>query len=228
MRNVLVVGAGRGIGRALVDCYLAAGDRVVGTTRAPVELGAAQNLADVDITDDTCCLALPARLGALGFERLDVAIVNAGILTREHLDHLTGPGRSDAFARIQQQIEVNALGPLRVATALLPMLQPGARLAVVSSRRGSVGDNTSGGSYGYRMSKAMVNMAFVTLARDLAERGIRITVLHPGFVRTDLTGGRGDVSPAESAAGLYERIEAETAEGSGGTFWHANGEALPW
>lgn len=228
MRNVLVVGAGRGIGRALVERYLEAGDRVVGTSRSPVQLGAALNLAGVDITSDADCLALPGRLRAEGVERLDVVVINAGVLTREHLEHLTGPGRDDAFARIQQQIEVNALGPLRVATALLPLLQADARLAVVSSRRGSVGDNTSGGSYGYRMSKAMVNMAFVNLARDLADRRIRVSVLHPGFVRTDLTGGRGDVSPAEAAAGLYARIESETLEGSGGTFWHANGEALPW
>lgn len=81
--------------------------------------------------------------------------------------------------------------------------------------------------YGYRMSKAAVNMAAVSLARDLAPHGIAVAVLHPGFVRTEMTGNRGMVDPPEAAAGLLARIDALTLETSGG-FWHANGEQLPW
>lgn len=228
MRNVLVVGGSRGIGRALVDAYIAAGDRVWATSRATMAIPGASVLPGVDLLDDASCLALPGRLRADGVERLDVVVVNAGALTREHLPDLVGPARADAFARIQQQLEVNAIGPLRVATALLSLLGQGSRLAVITSRRGSVGDNSSGGSYGYRVSKAAANMAFVNLARDLSPDGVLVAVLHPGFVRTDLTGGRGDITPDAAASGLIARIDEVTPETSGTVFLHANGEVLPW
>ena len=234
MRNVLIFGGSRGIGRALVQRYLSAGDRVYATVRAPVELEGATVLSEVDLRDDAACLALPHRLSALGVSQLDIVIVNAGVLMREHLEHLE-PGapsgaeaREAAFERIEEQMEVNALGPLRAATALLPLLGEGARLALVSSRRGSLGDCSTGGSYGYRMSKAAANIAFVTLARDLAPRGVSVAVLHPGFVQTDLTGGRGDISAAEAAAGIFDRIESVELSNSAAAFLHATDEALPW
>ena len=232
MRNVLVVGASRGIGRALVQRYLSAGDRVFATVRAPVELDAATVLSGVDLQDDAACLALPARLAALGVTRLDIVIVNAGILTREHLEHIEPPAssvaRDAAFGRIHEHIEVNALGPLRVATALLPLLGEGSRLALVSSRRGSLGDCVTGGSYGYRMSKAAANIAFIALARDLAPRGIAVAVLHPGFVQTEMNAGRGDITAATSAAGIFDRIESVDLSNSAAAFLHATDEALPW
>ena len=94
-------------------------------------------------------------------------------------------------------------------------------------RMGSIDDNTSGGSYGYRMSKAAVNMAGRSLAHDLAPDGIAVVILHPGFVRTDMTGHQGFVDPAQSAAGLIARIDELTPDTSG-SFLHANGERLPW
>jgi NAD(P)-dependent dehydrogenase (short-subunit alcohol dehydrogenase family) len=216
----------------LVQRYLSAGDRVFATVRADVAVEGATVLTGVDLQDDAACLALPARLGALGVTRLDVAIVNGGILRREYLEHFEDRGPADArtaaFERIHEQLEVNALGPLRVATALLSLLGEGSRLALVSSRRGSLGDCVTGGSYGYRMSKATANMAFVTLARDLAPRGIAVAILHPGFVQTDLNGGRGDVTVSESASGLYERIESVHIANSASALLHATDEALPW
>jgi NAD(P)-dependent dehydrogenase (short-subunit alcohol dehydrogenase family) len=92
---------------------------------------------------------------------------------------------------------------------------------------GSIDDNTSGGSYGYRMSKAAVNMAGRSLARDLADEGVAVAILHPGFVRTGMTGGQGFIDADESAAGLAARIDELTHDTSG-SFWHANGERLPW
>lgn len=228
MKTILIVGGSRGIGRALAERYVSAGHAVFVTSRSPTEIPGATVLVGVELTDDACCLALPDRLHAVGVAVLDIVVVNAGILKREYLPDLVGPDRAAAFARIQTQFEVNALAPLRVATALLPLLASGSKLAVISSRRGSVGDNSTGGSYGYRMSKAAVNMAFVNLARDLAPRGIAVAVLHPGFVQTDLTGGLGDVTPDLAAKGLVERIAATTIANSGSTFWHATGEALPW
>lgn len=92
---------------------------------------------------------------------------------------------------------------------------------------GSIGDNGSGGHYGYRMSKAALNMAGVSLAHDLRPRGIAVAILHPGYVRTDMTGGGGHIDPPEAARGLLQRLDELTLE-STGSFWHANGERLPW
>ena len=92
---------------------------------------------------------------------------------------------------------------------------------------GSIGDNTSGGYYGYRMSKAALNAAGVSLARDLAPRGIAVAILHPGAVRTGMTGGQGNLEPDESASGLLRRID-ELQLATSGRFLHQTGDVLPW
>ena len=128
---------------------------------------------------------------------------------------------------------MNALGPLRVTQALLDRLGPGSKVAIITSRVGSIGENFTGGLYGYRMSKAAANMLGICLARDLAKRRIAVICLHPGSVRTEMTRGLtggvvGDlVEPADAARGLLARIEELTIETTG-TFRHANGETLPW
>jgi len=149
-----------------------------------------------------------------------VLINNAGVLSDESLDDLD-------LDRIRRQFEVNSLGPLRVTAALRRNLRSGAKVAIITSRMGSIDDNTSGGRYGYRMSKAAVNMAGRSLAHDLRPDGIAVAILHPGFVRTGMTGHTGLIDPPESAAGIIARIDELTAETSG-SFWHANGELLPW
>ena len=131
------------------------------------------------------------------------------------------------YGAVRLQFEVNAMGPLRITHALLPQLGPGSKVGIVSSRMGSLEDNTSGSRYGYRMSKAAVNMAGVSLAHDLKERGVAVALLHPGYVQTDMTGGRGNVQPAEAAAGLIARMDGLSMDNTG-SFWHANGETLPW
>lgn len=171
----------------------------------------------VDVTSDAAVDALAERLGAT---TLDLLILNAGILSSEALGDLD-------FDRIRRQLEVNALGPLRVTARLAGHLREGAKVALVTSRMGSIADNTSGGRYGYRMSKAALNIAGVSLAHDLRSRGVAVALLHPGFVRTDMTGHAGLVDAPEAAAGLIARIDALTLATSGG-FWHANGETLPW
>ena len=92
---------------------------------------------------------------------------------------------------------------------------------------GSIADNDSGGSYGYRMSKAALNAAGVSLAQDLSQQGISVAILHPGYVSTDMTGHAGLIQVSESVAGLLGRIDDLTPDTSG-SFWHANGELLPW
>ena len=114
-----------------------------------------------------------------------------------------------------------------ITSRLLPHLHTGAKVVIVTSRMGSVADNTSGGMYGYRMSKAAVNMAGMSLSRDLKGKGIAVALLHPGYVRTDMTGGNGFISAEESARGLITQIERLDIQTTG-SFWHCNGEELPW
>ena len=135
------------------------------------------------------------------------------------------------FQDMRRQFEINTLGPLRVVQAMLPFLGRGAKIGIVTSRVGSLGDNSSGGIYAYRVSKAGANMVALNLHHDLAKRGIAVVALHPGMVATDLTKGYpGDFSyiqPEEAAAGLIARMDALTLESSG-QFRHANGDRLPW
>ena len=141
-------------------------------------------------------------------------------MTRETLEDLD-------WDRIRRQFEVNTLGPLRVTKALLPRLEAGSKVAIVSSRVGSIADNSSGGNYGYRISKTAVNAAGMNLSHDLKPLGIAVILLHPGYVRTDMSGGNGHVEAAEAASGLIARIDELTLAETG-SFRHASGEALPW
>jgi NAD(P)-dependent dehydrogenase (short-subunit alcohol dehydrogenase family) len=113
-----------------------------------------------------------------------------------------------------------------VTEALLGNLAKGSKVAIVTSRVGSIGDNASGGNYGYRASKTAVNQIGTNLKHDLHPRGIAVALLHPGFVATDMTGGQG-IEPTDSAKGLIDRIDELNLENSGG-FWHAEGYELPW
>ena len=151
--------------------------------------------------------------------RIDILVNCAGILTRESLNDLD-------IDRIRRQIEINAIAPLRITAALQGCLGPGSKVAIITSRMGSIEDNTSGGYYGYRMSKAAVNIAARSLAHDLTDRGISVFLIHPGMVATEMTGHRG-IPPEEAAADLVVRIDSLGPEESG-TFWHAKDGPLPW
>lgn len=226
MATVLVTGANRGIGLQITQLLAERGDRVIAacrTTSDSLNALAGESALDIeiyqglDVTSDDAVAALVAHLSGVS---LDILINNAGVLTRESLEDLD-------FERMRRQFEINTFGPLRVTRAVLDNLRAGSKIAMVTSRMGSIADNTSGGMYGYRMSKAALNIGAVSLARDLAERAIAVAILHPGFVRTDMTGGRGHVDASESARGLIARID-ELSVGNSGTFWHAQGEVLPW
>ncbi len=223
MKNVLVTGANRGIGLALTRQFIARGDRVIAACRHAsdgLQATGAQVEAGVDVTDDAALTALAQRLGDT---RIDVLVLNAGIMTREVLGDIEPAGWED----MRRQFEVNALGPLRVAQAMLGHLGEGAKIGIVTSRMGSVADNGSGGRYGYRASKSAVNAIGKSLAVDLAPRGVAVFLLHPGFVATDMVGGNGDISPEHAAGQLIERLDTLGLEQTG-TFWHANGSELPW
>lgn len=165
MKTVLITGANRGIGLALCKTYFAQGWKVIGVCRtASPELteSGARIIAGVDVTDPQ---ALAQLADTLEGKPIDLLINNAGIFQHENL------GAID-YNSIQQQFLINAEAPLRVTEAMLGNLNSGAKIAFITSRMGSIADNTSGGYYGYRMSKAALNAAAMSLARDLKPRGI--------------------------------------------------------
>jgi NAD(P)-dependent dehydrogenase (short-subunit alcohol dehydrogenase family) len=223
MSTILIMGANRGIGLALAQQFTARGDDVIAVCRhASPELvrTGARVEAGVDVTDAAAVDALAQRLAGV---RIDTLVLNAGILAKESLGMIDAGG----FDSMRRQFEVNALGPLRVAQALRERLVDGGKVGIITSRMGSVADNGSGGYYGYRASKAAVNAIGKSLSVDLASRRIAVVLLHPGYVATDMVGGSGDVTPADAAKQLIARLDALTLKDSG-TFWHANGSALPW
>lgn len=219
MATSLVTGCNRGIGLQLVTQLKARGDDVVGicrhTSPALEELGI-RVISDVDVTEASSIAALATEIGETP---IDVLVLNAGVLSRDSFGALD-------YADMLRQYDVNTLGPLRVTEALADNLHEGSKVAIVSSRVGSIEDNSSGGNYGYRASKAAVNMIGTNLRHELLPRRIAVGILHPGLVATDMTGGSG-VAPADSARGLVERIDELSLENSGG-FWHAEGYTLPW
>ncbi|MDB4938905.1 MAG: hypothetical protein JWP87_5877 [Labilithrix sp.] len=220
MSTWVVTGANRGIGLETCRQLKARGDEVFAACRkSSPELDAlgVHVITGVDTTSDTGP-GLVAK--AVSDKRVDVLLNNAGVLVPDSL------GALDVDV-LRKQYEVNALGPLRMTEALLPRLAKGSKVALVSSRAGSIADNGSGGLYGYRMSKAALNMAGVSLAHDLAPRGIMVVLLHPGFIRTAMTGGTGNDDPPAAARGLLARID-ELTPATSGKFFHANGEELPW
>jgi NAD(P)-dependent dehydrogenase (short-subunit alcohol dehydrogenase family) len=221
MALTVVTGANRGIGLALCERLVERKSTVIAACRRSsselAKLGV-EVVDNVEVTDDA---GIDRLVGAVGKRSIDLIINNAGILLwSKDFPELDVAG-------IRKQFEVNALAPLRVTAALRPRLAKGSKIALVTSRMGSIDDNSSGGGYGYRMSKAALNMAGKSLAVDLAGAGIAVAILHPGMVRTEMIGGRGQVEPSDAARGLLARIDELTLETSGG-FWHANGERLPW
>jgi len=218
MTTFLVTGANRGIGYELCRQLQAAGDVIAVCRSSSPELDRlkVQVEADIDIASDESVAQLAKRLQGVA---IDVLINNAGVAQKNTLDDLD-------FDSIRQQFEVNALGALRITQALLPNLRAGSKIALITSRMGSIADNTSGSSYGYRMSKAALSMAGKSLAIDLQPRQIAVAILHPGMVSTDMTRHSG-IPAAESVRGILERIQQLNLQNSG-TFWHANGEELPW
>jgi NAD(P)-dependent dehydrogenase (short-subunit alcohol dehydrogenase family) len=220
MSTVLVVGANRGIGLALAELYAARGANVIGTCRDPTPEARALGIELVERVDVTSESGRASIVSALGNRALDVIILAAGILESDSIETLEA-------SAILRHLEVNAIAPIALAHALLPRMHRGTKIALLTSRMGSIADNGSGGYYAYRMSKAALNAAGRSLAIDLAPRGIHVAILHPGFVRTRMTGKQGLVDASDSAKMLAARIDALDAATSG-TFLHADGSVLPW
>jgi NAD(P)-dependent dehydrogenase (short-subunit alcohol dehydrogenase family) len=219
MKHVVITGANRGIGLELARYYQREGWQVTGVCReSSADLEAVAEV--IDGIDVTSAAGVKRLADMLHGKTIDLLINNAGLLQDEVL------GRLD-FDSIRLQMEINAYAPLRISEALLPNLVAGSKIALITSRMGSIADNDSGGRYGYRASKAALNAFGKSLAVDLKDRGIAVALLHPGYVKTRMVNFGGLISPEESALGLAQRIAALSLENSG-SFWHSNGEELPW
>lgn len=217
---MLVTGANRGIGLELTRQLKGRGAVVVAACRSGnpelAELGV-EVIENADVGSQEGVAHLAA---ALEGRQLDWVINNAGIFEHDSLDSLD-------FDAIERQFRINTLGPLRVTSALRGNLVRGSKVFVITSSMGSISDNTSGGYYGYRISKAGVNMAFKGLSEDLRDHGIGAYMLHPGYVATDMTSGQGSVPAHQAAQSLIQRME-ELGHSDTGTFRHARGHDLDW
>jgi len=224
MKTALITGSNRGIGLELARLYRDNDYTVISVCRESneeIEDIAEMVISGIDVTDEASVAALPNLVkAALGDTQLDVLINNAGVFENETLAAMD-------FDQIEKQMQVNAYGPLKVTLALHELLGQGSKVAMITSRMGSIADNTSGAYYGYRASKAALNAFGKSLANDLQGEGISVALLHPGFVQTRMVGFNGDISPEQAANGLKARIDELNLENSGG-FWHSNGESLPW
>jgi len=219
LATVLITGCNRGIGLQLASQLHERGDAVIGACRtASDELSrlGIRIITGIDVSEGA---SLEALVTALDGETIDVLINNAGILLRDEFGTLN-------YDDMMEQYKVNTLGPLRVTETLRDNLGEGSKVAIISSRVGSIGDNSSGNHYGYRASKTAVNQIGTNLMHELKPRGIAVAILHPGLVATEMTGGQG-ITPEESAKGLIQRIDDLTMQTTGG-FWHAEGYELPW
>lgn len=218
--TAVVTGANRGIGLEFCRQLKEQGYDVIALCRkASPELWnlGVEVFEGIEVTDPKTLQSLVAKLPP---RPIDLLVNNAGILRKETLDDFN-PGS------IKEQFEVNALSPLHVTRAFLPQLGKGSKIAMITSLMGSIGDNTSGGRYGYRMSKAALNMASKSLAHDLKEKEIAVIVLSPGSVNTAMTEFSGRLSPEESVKGMLAQVEQASLEETG-SFLHYDGRRLSW
>ncbi len=221
MSTYLITGSNRGIGLELCKQIIERGDEVIATCReASSDL---KNLGvrieeDIDISSEDSINNLRQALSGV---ELDCLIHNAGIYEFNSIDNFD-------HESIIRQFVVNALSPLSMTRSLRSLLKKYSKIGFITSRMGSIGDNSSGSSYGYRMSKVALSMAAKSLSRDLLKEDIYVAILHPGLVSTRMTGfTKNGISTVESANGLLKRIDSLNKNNSG-TFWHTNGEILPW
>ncbi|EDL68797.1 SDR family oxidoreductase [Vibrio campbellii] len=227
-QTVFITGANRGIGLSLTELYLQQGDQVHATSRNLAESKELQALAstyatltlhELDVTNYTQVAQLAKELPAI-----DLLINNAGYYGPKGY----GFGNTD-IEEWRKVFEINTIAPLKLVEAFYPLLQAGStkKIACISSKVGSMTENTSGGGYIYRSSKAALNSVVKSLSNDLTSEGFSVLALHPGWVRTAMGGSNALIETQTSAAGLAKVIAQSTQKNSG-QFINYDGTQLPW
>lgn len=228
--TVLITGANRGIGLEFTERFASEGWRVIGCCRNPAEATELQQLAarfpgidvhQLDVTDYDQVAALARRLQN---RAIDILLSNAGIY---------GP-KGKSFGKVEaapwrEVFEVNTIAPMMLVQAFAAHVAASERklVAVVSSKMGSIDDNGSGGAYIYRSSKTAVNQVVKSLSIDLAERGISVLALHPGWVKTAMGGPNAEIGVDESVNGMVQLLLSAGSEVSG-QFFDYNGDSIAW
>jgi NAD(P)-dependent dehydrogenase (short-subunit alcohol dehydrogenase family) len=221
-QQVLVIGASRGIGFELVRQYRAAGDRVVATARSEAGLAALRELGatalQLDVADTASASGLAWQIDGQAF---DVVVICAGVFG-SRTEGLQTPTEAD-FDRV---MHTNVLGAMRVLPQLVDALAPGARLAVISSRMGSIGLRAGTHGWLYRASKAALNSVLKDASLELQGNAICVS-FHPGWVRTDMGGSGADIDVQTSVAGMRSVLATLKPEHNG-SFFNYDGQALAW
>ena len=221
---VLITGASSGIGKSIAERLLKDNFILYVAARRTEKMRDLETqgayVLELDITSENNIVEVVGRIEQ-EHGGVDILINNAGYAVYGAVEDIP-------MSEARRQFEVNTIAPLNFTRALLPCLGSGSKVALMTSRMGSIKDNSSGGSYGYRMSKVALSMAGKSLSHDLKPKGIAVAILHPGLVQTRMTNFTpSGITPEESVRGLLARIDALTLDNTG-SFWHANGEVLPW
>ncbi|AYO19184.1 SDR family oxidoreductase [Vibrio owensii] len=227
-QTVFITGANRGIGLSLTELYLQQGAQVHATSRNLADSKELHALAsryntlvlhELDVTDYQGVAQLTSELPAI-----DLLINNAGYYGPKGY----GFGNTD-IEEWRQVFEINTIAPLKLVENFYPLLQQGKakKIACISSKVGSMTENTSGGGYIYRSSKAALNSVVKSLSNDLTDEGFTVLALHPGWVRTEMGGPNAILSAPDSAKGLVNVIENATLSDSG-RFLNYDGTEIPW
>jgi len=230
MNNILITGSNRGIGLELVTQYAEDNWRVYACCRSPEEATALQELANLNknISIHSLDVADPQRILNLANELKDISIDilfnNAGIY---------GPYDADFGNTNQKQwlecFNINTISPMKITEAFVTHVANSQlkTIATMSSKMGSMADNGSGGSYLYRSSKAALNAVMTSAAIDLKPKGIKVAIMHPGWVKTDMGGPNAEISTTECVKQLKNILSKLTLEKSG-SFFEIDGSIIPW
>jgi len=228
--TILITGSNRGIGLEIAHQYAAQGWQVLACCRRPDQATALNRLSDrfpdliphpLDVTQHDQVQEFATRLQG---SPIDILFNNAGI----YGPYDAGFGNTDE-ARWMECLRTNVIAPMKIMEAFLPNVEASRHklIAAMSSKMGSMADNGSGGSYLYRSSKAALNAVMKSAAIDLAPRGVKVAILHPGWVKTDMGGPNAEITVAESVGRMRE-ILAGMTPGNSGSFFDIDGSIIPW
>lgn len=226
MNSVLITGANRGIGLEFTRQYLARGEHVIACARTPeqaAELLLLQcpqlEIITLDVGSEASVLALAEQLEG---RSISLYINNAGVYGQKQALDQVDP---EEWLKV---LWINTIAPLLLTRVLLPyMRRQGAKMVYLSSKMGSIAENSSGSTYVYRTSKTALNQVVKSLSIDLAAKGIAIAALHPGWVRTDMGGPNGLTDVQTSVSGLIKVVD-ELNHSTSGRFYNYDGSEIPW